>query len=185
MNKNENEIRPLIKEFFSLDNNSIKEAIDLGCGIGIDTIPLIKKGYKVLAIDKEDREIIIKENLNNEELERVTFKKERFEEISLPNTDLIVSNFALSFCSKECFDVFWKKVVTPIITGGYIVGNIFEEKDEWNTNGTDMIFLDRKNVLDKLIEFEVLRFYEKEFDGKTRMGKLKHWHIFYFIAKKR
>ena len=80
--------------------------------------------------------------------------------------------------------MFWKKVVTSIRTGGYIVGNIFGKKDEWNTNGTNMTFLDRKNVLDKLTEFEVLRFYEKEFDGKTMVGKTKHWHIFYFIAKK-
>ena len=184
MNKSENEIRPLIKEIFLLEDNSIKEVIDLGCGTGIDTIPLIKRGYKVLAIDKEDREKIIKENLNGRELERFTFKKEKFEEIDLPNTDLIVSNFALSFCPEECFDVFWKKIVTSIRTGGYIVGNIFGEKDEWNTNGTNMTFLDRKNVLNKLTEFEVLRLYEKEFDGKTMVGKLKHWHIFYFIAKK-
>lgn len=36
-------------------------AIDLGCGVGRDTIYLLHNGWKVLAIDKEDtKEFILK-----------------------------------------------------------------------------------------------------------------------------
>jgi len=39
-------------------------------------------------------------------------------------------------------------------------------------------------VLKLLSGLKILEFIEKEEDGKTVLGKSKHWHIFYFIAQK-
>ena len=41
--------------------------IDLGCGAGNDTIYLIRNGWKVIAIDKENTEEIIRKALNEGE----------------------------------------------------------------------------------------------------------------------
>ena len=43
----------LLKRFSEM-NAKRKTAIDLGCGSGKDTIFLLKNGYKVYAIDKEE-----------------------------------------------------------------------------------------------------------------------------------
>ena len=51
-----------------------KQAIDLGCGAGRDTIALLKNNWEVLAIDKENTEAIIKEQLTVEELNRFKFQ---------------------------------------------------------------------------------------------------------------
>ena len=47
-----------------------------------------------------------------------------------------------------------------------------------------MTFLSKKEVYELLNDFNIIYFKEKEFEGKTAMGKNKHWHVFYIIAQK-
>lgn len=58
-------------------------AIDLGCGAGRDTIYLIKNGWNVLSIDKEDTGKFISSKLNEEEIKRFRFVRQDFENIEL------------------------------------------------------------------------------------------------------
>ena len=97
--------------------NKMGNAVDIGCGAGRDTIFLIKNGWNVIAIDRENNEDLIKLNLENKELERFTFECQNFENISLKENDLVVSNFSIPFCSKNYFNEFWKKIVNSIKSG--------------------------------------------------------------------
>ena len=49
-----------------------------------------------------------------------------------------------------------------------------------------MTFLSREQVL-SLFEkaFDIIVFKEFEKNGKTGLGKMKHWHIYNVIAKKK
>lgn len=49
-----------------------------------------------------------------------------------------------------------------------------------------MVFLSKEQVL-KLFEnsFRIIEFNEVEKDGKTGVGKMKHWHIYNVMAKKK
>ena len=48
-----------------------------------------------------------------------------------------------------------------------------------------MVFLSKKQIFDMLEKFEIIEFKEEEKDGKTALGKMKHWHIYSVIAKKK
>lgn len=48
-----------------------------------------------------------------------------------------------------------------------------------------MVFLSKEQVLDLLTDFEIIKFEEIEKDGKTGFGKMKHWHTYEVIAKKK
>lgn len=49
-----------------------------------------------------------------------------------------------------------------------------------------MIFLSREQVLGLFKDsFEIIEFDEVEKDAKTGLGKMKHWHIYNIIAKKK
>lgn len=85
-------------------------AIDLGCGAGRDTIYLIKNGWNVLSIDKEDTGKFISSKLNEEEIKRFRFVRQDFENIELEKNNLLVANFSISFCKKDCFNEFWNKI---------------------------------------------------------------------------
>ena len=45
-----------------------------------------------------------------------------------------------------------------------------------------MVFLTKEQVLEL---FEIIEFKEIEKDDKTGLGKIKHWHIYNVIAKKK
>ena len=47
-----------------------------------------------------------------------------------------------------------------------------------------MVFLPKEQVLSLFEKFEIIQFEENEKDGKTGLGKIKHWHTFDIIAKK-
>ena len=75
---------PMVKKFINM-NIKPKNAIDLGCGAGRDTIYLIKNGWKVLSIDREDTKGFISSKLDSEETKRFRFNVQNFEKIILMN----------------------------------------------------------------------------------------------------
>ena len=105
---------PIVTKFLSM---GIKPgyAIDLGCGTGRDTIYLIKNGWNVLSIDREDTKNIIINKLNDEEKNKFNYRCQNFENIELEKNDLTVANFSIPFCDKNYFDNFWNKIINNIL----------------------------------------------------------------------
>lgn len=99
---------PLVQKVINMNKNP-KYPIDLGCGAGRNTIYLIKNGWKVLSIDKENTREIISAKLDNEELKKFNFKCQDFENIELEKNNLLIANFSIPFCNKDYFNEFWKK----------------------------------------------------------------------------
>ena len=173
-----------IREFISL-KTEIGNAIELGCGAGRDTKLLLENKWNVLAIDREEVSNIIKENLNEEELKRFRFQKQELENLKLEKNNLIVANNSLSFCKKEKFEEMWDKIKNSILSNGYFVGNFFGINDEWAKNKKDMSFLSKESCLKLFDDFDIIEFKEIEKEGLTGLGKIKYWHIFNVIARKR
>lgn len=98
----------------------------------------------------------------------------------------MVANFSIPFCKKEHFDDFWNKIANSILKDGFFVGNFFGLNDSWVKMKDQMVFLSEKQVLN-LFEnsFDIIEFNEVERGGKTGLGKMKHWHIYNVIAKKK
>lgn len=172
-----------VKKFIEL-NVEPGNAVELGCGAGRDTVYLIRNGWNVLAIDREDVETRIVSKLLVEELEQFEFFKQRFEDIELENSNLVVANFSLPFCNKNDFKKLWAKINHSILKDGYFVGNFLGDKDEWKIAKEKMTFLTKDQVMELFRNFEIVEFKEVEKDGLTGLGKMKHWHIFNVIAKK-
>lgn len=171
---------------FLIDSLNLKStnAIDLGCGQGNDTVYLINNNFKVLGIDKENVEEIIRERLSQDKQKYFQFKKQKLEDLKIPNTDLIIANFSLSFCKKEYFKLMWQKIVESININGYFVGTIFGINDSWNKECRDMSFFTREEAEKLFKQFKIIRFEEIENDKRTALGKEKHWHFYSIIAQK-
>lgn len=105
---------PMVRKIIDMNINP-KYAIDLGCGAGRDTIYLIRNGWKVLSIDKENTSKIISSKLNNEDIEKFKFKCQYFENIELEKNNLLIANYSIPFCNKNHFNEFWNKISSSIL----------------------------------------------------------------------
>ena len=175
----------ILAKYFDLgldSNNENKIAIDLGCGAGNDTVYLLKKDYKVTAVDKESSVIdLIRSRVSD--TSKLEFIIDNFENIELNKANLIVSNLSIYFCKTQYFDRFCHEITNNIIEGGYFVGNFLGKEDEWSTD-SNRTFIDKEELYSIFKDFEIVFFKEKKFNKKTAKGRMKFWHIYQIIARK-
>ena len=174
-----------VKYFVDNISTTSGKAIDIGCGSGNDSVYLIKNGWSVVSIDKENVGERISKRLDAEEQKRFKFQQQNFNDMKLKKADLIVANYSLPFCNNEKINYVWKNIVNSIRTNGYFVGNFFGIKDSWNKAESNMTFFTKEQVLNLFDEFDIIKFNEVEKEGLTGLGNMKHWHIFNVIAKKK
>lgn len=164
-------------------------ALDLGCGSGRDTVEMLERGWRVLAIDGE------RAALNYLHTRRdlpsrpwLETRHARIEKAALPNAMLVNSSFALPLCPPESFFPLWSRTVAALFAGGRFAGQFFGKRDSWadpEKGKTGITFLSRRQAEDLLSGLEVEYFAEEEHDSTTPRGKTKHWHVFHVVAHKR
>jgi SAM-dependent methyltransferase len=177
-------------ENFEAENRNNSEvllqrfAVDLGCGDGRDTVELLRRGWRVLAIDGErggierlcQRTDIDKSNLET--------KIMRFETLQLPqNIDLINASFCLPFCPPQHFPHLWKQVVNSLRSGGRFCGQLFGERDSWAIE-PNLSHHTRQQVESLIKPFAIEILEEEAHPGETALGEFKYWHIFHIIVRK-
>jgi SAM-dependent methyltransferase len=156
-------------------------AVDLGCGDGRDTVEMLRRGWRVLAIDAE-REAIARLRRRTEDAPELETLVAPFHEAEWPHADLVNAGFALPFCPPAQFDGVWRRIVASLRPGGRFSGQLFGDLDEW-VGTRNLTFHTREQALDLLRGLELERFDEEEADGRTALGEPKHWHVFHIIAR--
>src|SRR5439155_900865 len=100
-------------------------AVDLGAGTGRDTAALLRRGWHVVAIDREPEAVERLRALDaGSQLET---RLARFEEADWPPCELVNASFALPFCAPEAFPAVWERIVTSLRPGGRFSGQPFGE----------------------------------------------------------
>jgi len=177
--------RWLLKKSLELFDGYKGHAIDLGCGSGLDTIALVEQGWSVCAVDcTPDGFENIRSKLPLELLDNVKCVQASFEDVYLPEADLIYSSFSVPFCRPDCFDDFWNKIVDAIRPGGRFAGNLFGEKDEW-AYMTDATFVTKERFYELFERFEIEHYREQYSEGPSVLVPTKLWHLFDVVARKK
>jgi membrane dipeptidase len=157
-------------------------AVDLGCGAGRDTAELLRRGWRVVAIDSEPEAIERLHALVGPDSPELETRLVRFDETAWPACDLVNASFALPFCPPESFPALWRRIVESLRPGGRVCGQLFGERDDWAGSG---VLIHTRPELDELLApFEVERLEVFDDDGTTAVGTPKHWHIYHLIARK-
>ncbi|HYD06503.1 MAG TPA: class I SAM-dependent methyltransferase [Reyranella sp.] len=157
-------------------------AIDLGCGAGRDIVEILRRGWKVVAVDCEPEAL---RQLEARGWPNITPILARFEEVPLPlGVQLVNSSFAMPLCEPERFHELWRRIGEALPAGGRFSGQWYGTHDSW-AGRPGMTFFDRDAALALLDGFDVEMFEEEEADSTTPRGQPKHWHIFHIVARKR
>ncbi|MEO1207901.1 MAG: class I SAM-dependent methyltransferase [Cyanobacteria bacterium J06638_20] len=159
-------------------------AVDIGCGDGRDTVELLRRSWRVLAIDGESEAIARlrqRPDINRTYLET---RVQRFENLILPpEVDLINASFCLPFCPPNHFTELWEEMVIALRPGGRFCGHLFGDRDSWATYA-DVSCHTRQQVDALLAPFAIELLDEEEHPGKTALGEEKQWHLFNIVARK-
>jgi SAM-dependent methyltransferase len=159
-------------------------AADLGCGDGRDTVELLRRGWRVLAVDGEQKAF---DRLLDRPIDRDLLQTQlmRFENLSLPPAiDLINASFCLPFCPPADFHHLWQTIVESLNPGGFFCGHLFGDRDSW-TMYPDRSHHTREQVEALLQPFDIEWLEEEEHPGKTAIGEEKYWHLFHIVARKK
>lgn len=167
------------------DLDSPRLAVDLGCGDGRDTVELLRRGWRVLAIDGEQKAFDRLLDRSDLQCDLLQTQRMRFEALTLPlSVDLINASFCLPFCPPANFPSLWQTIVTSLNPGGRFCGQLFGDRDSW-TVYPHRTHHTRQQVEVLLKPFEVEWLDEEEHPGVTAIGEEKYWHIFHIIARKK
>jgi tellurite methyltransferase len=159
-------------------------AIDFGCGEGRDTLELLARGWRVLAIDLMPEAFEhLTPRVPEEDRPRLETLVGRFEDVDLPPCDLLNASFALPFCEPDQFARVWEKVAGSVRPGGRFAGQLFGDRDDWVRCG-DRCHFPRPQVEQMFRDFVFESLREEEKDEADGRGG-KHWHVYHIVARKR
>ncbi len=157
-------------------------AVDLGCGDGRDVIEILRRGWKVVAVDSEPEALrrLMERGLPGS----ITPIEARFEDVPMPiGVELVNSSFAMPLCEPAKFHELWERIREALPPGGRFSGQWYGLRDSW-VGRPGITFLSRDEAMALLAGFEVEMFEEEETDSTTPRGTPKHWHIFHIVARK-
>jgi tellurite methyltransferase len=157
-------------------------AIDIGSGDFTDTNFLASKFDRVIAVDPSKGARLTAERNRKD---NVDFHNLKIEDFTMPqDVNMVNAQLSLQYLSQEMVEAVFAEILRSIKRGGVFVGTLVGNNDSWN-NYVKMSTLSRDKINKLFSDFKIIEFSETEEDGKTRLGTVKHWHLFRIIAKKK
>jgi tellurite methyltransferase len=159
------------------------DALDVGAGAGRDTAYLLRRGWRVTAVDASPaaaaalRLLPLRRNL------RVVVST--IEDFEPADYDLVNAQFSLPFIVRSRFDATVRRLRDSVRRSGVMAATFFGRNDEWNVAGAEQTFSSRADIEPVFSEWTIIELTEVDEDGQTADGRPKHWHVFHLIAQRR
>jgi SAM-dependent methyltransferase len=172
----------LLKALDLFDREGVEKvfAVDIGCGEGRDTVELLKRGWRVLAVDREPTAIAaLLSRVSSGQANLLETRIQCAEEVTWPPAMLVNASLSLPFCQPRAFAKLWQKIEESLLVGGRFSGHFFGNRDD-----RALTHHSRQEVCQLLsgLNVEVLR--ENEREQATILNGTCHAHVFSVIARK-
>lgn len=158
-------------------------AVDLGCGAGRDTRELLRRGWRVVAVDKEPQAIVrLRAATAPGDLARLSTSVEDIGEALVARCDLVNANLSLPFLEAEGWSHAWGQIRSGVVPGGRVAAMLFGDRDA--RFSPEMTCPPEGEIRALLDGFEIELWTELEEDGETALGEPHHFHRFDVVARR-
>lgn len=160
-------------------------AVDLGCGAGRDTRELLRRGWRVLAIDREPAAIdALRAATTDADLARLETLVADLATVEVPAADLVNASISLPFLAADAFGPALARALAAVRPGGRFAAMLFGDRDQSATE-PDMTCPTAAVVRTALADFDIEDWVDREEDGQTALGEPHHWHSIEVVARRR
>lgn len=160
-------------------------AVDLGCGAGRDAREILRRGWRVLAIDREPAAIATLEAATPAaDRERLTTRVADLDGVAIPPCDLVNASISLPFLPEPAYWRTWADALAAVRPGGRVAAMLFGDRDQ-SVGDPTMTCPSPDAIRATLSDFEVEHWSDDEDDGQTALGEPHHWHIIEVVARRR
>ncbi len=166
-----------------IDDNA--RVLDLGAGSLRNSLFFAKKGFSILAIDK-DKNIHNYRKEVGDSADRIETVQEdicKFLQNNHEQFSVILATHVIPFLSENCRETFFKTLSSLLVDGGVLVLTFWGPRDDFSRKGVAVEEMEK--LLEKLQSFKILFAKEREYDGPTVDGWEKHWHVIDIVASNR
>jgi SAM-dependent methyltransferase len=178
------ELYRLAVDRFDPAKSGARLAVDLGCGAGIETVDLLFRGWKVVALDQEPEAIEqLHRRVPPEHRGRLAARVDSFETLELPPADFVWAGLSLPFCPPAEFPGLWDRIQVALKPGGRFAGDLFGTRHAW-ASAPELTFLTREQASALCRGLQVEHFVEEEGERQTALQGVQHWHGFAVVARK-
>jgi SAM-dependent methyltransferase len=158
-------------------------AVDLGCGAGRDTRELLRRGWRVVAVDRTPEGIQKLQTLTPaEHHDRLETHVADVADFEIPPCDLVNANLILPFLPADAYAATWARIRAALPPGGRFSGMLFGDRDQAATDEPDMTCPSPDVIRGHLAGFRIEHWEEKEEDGHTALGEAHHFHLIEVVA---
>jgi SAM-dependent methyltransferase len=160
-------------------------AVDLGCGAGRDTRELLRRGWRVLAVDAEAAAIAaVRDATPDEDLTRLETAVADIGTFPIPACDLVVASVSLQFLDAAAYEAVFERITAALPEGGRFAGYLYGDRDE--AAGDPACTCPSADwIRQHLAAFELESWREREEDGHMALGDPHHMHLIEVVARRR
>lgn len=168
-----------------LNTTGLQVAVDCGCGTGSDIAYMAEHGYRIHGFDMNpDAVAICQERFSADSL--VDVAEASFEHFEYPEAGVIIANSSLFFADPTRFSRTWHTIASSLCVGGVFAGDFMGTEDDWASGyRRETTPLTEAQVRELFSNFDIIRFHERNEQGSTALGRMKHWHTYTVVAVRR
>lgn len=166
-------------------HRSPRLAVDLGCGAGRDTRELLRRGWRVLAVDAEADAIeAVRRATPAQDLSRLETAVADIGTVTIPPCDLVVASVSLQFLDAAAYAGVFERITAALPAGGRFAGYLYGDRDE-AADDPAYTCPSAEAIRGHLAGFEVEHWSEREEDGHMALGDAHHLHLVEVVARRR
>lgn len=173
-----------------------RRAVDLGCGAGTETLELLRRGWRVHAIDahRSCLEFVRRRADEAGVAAGLTLECCRFETLALPPRTYALAHagFSLPFCRAEAFGRLWRQVTEAVLPQGCFAGQFFGAREPLILDAPPgSVTAHSAESIGRLLgesseaRWNAVRIEEVDRPGRGPCGEPKHWHLFHVLLERR